>query len=154
MKNKHINININIKNKKASFEYSFLDSEIAGIMLNGSEVKSIKSGNANIVDAYIQINGNEVLLRKMYIAPFEHGGYSNHEPTRDRKLLLTKKQIKKWYENVKTSGTTIIPYRVFIDENGKIKVDIKLAKGKKLYDKKMAIKEKELDKKISNYFKE
>jgi SsrA-binding protein len=135
---------INIKNKKAGFEYTFLDSEVAGIMLLGSEIKSLRNGNANIVDAYIHIEGNEAWLKKMFIASYENGGYANHEPTRDRKLLLTKKQIKKWLENVKTSGTTIIPYKVFLDGKGKIKIDIKLAKGKKLYDKRQSIKTKDI----------
>jgi SsrA-binding protein len=129
-----------IKNKKASFEYAFLDSETAGIMLLGSEVKSLREGKANMVDAYVQVDGSTVWLRKLYIAPYEKGGYANHEPTRDRKLLLTKKQIKKWHESVKVSGTTIIPYRMYFDETGKVKVDIKLAKGKKLYDKRQKIK--------------
>jgi SsrA-binding protein len=139
-----------IKNRKASFEYTFLDSETAGIMLIGSEVKSLRLGNANIVDAYVQVIGNSVWLKKLYIAPYDKGGYTNHEPTRDRKLLLTKKQIKKWYENVKTSGTTIIPYRMYFDENGKVKVDIKLSKGKKLYDKRVALKEKDFKRQINH----
>jgi SsrA-binding protein len=140
-----------IKNKKASFEYTFLDSETAGIMLIGSEVKSLREGKANIVDAYVQVDGHIVWLKKLYIAPYDKGGYANHEPTRDRKLLLTKKQIKKWHESVKMSGTTIIPYRLYFDSNGKVKVDIKLSKGKKLYDKRQSIKEKEMSKKIMNY---
>lgn len=133
-----------IKNKKASFEYEFLDVLTAGIVLTGTEIKSIRQGKASIVDAYCIISDTEVILKNSYIAPYELGTCYNHEPKQDRKLLLTKQEIKKWTNQLKTSGITIVPIKMFINDAGLCKVQIALARGKKIYDKRASIKEKDL----------
>lgn len=133
-----------IKNKKASFEYEFLDILTAGIILTGTEIKSIRQGKASLIDAFCFISSGEIFLKNAYIAPYELGTCYNHEPKRDRKLLLTKQEIKKWSNQLKTSGITIVPIKMFINENGLCKIQIALARGKKIYDKRESIKEKDL----------
>lgn len=133
-----------IKNKKASFEYEFLDVLTAGIVLTGTEIKSIRQGKASLVDSFCFIADSEVILKNAYIAPYELGTCYNHEPKRERKLLLTKQEIKKWSNQLKTSGITIVPIKMFINETGLCKVQIALARGKKIYDKRASIKEKDL----------
>ncbi|SRR6266403_530117 len=134
-----------LKNRKASFDYHFEDTEIAGIVLTGSEIKSLREGKASLVEGFIFIDDdNEMWLKKMYIAPYENGGYANHEPVRDRKLLMTKKQIQKWDKEVQTSNLTIIPVKGFFNKKGIFKLEIALAKGKKQYNKKESIKAKDI----------
>lgn len=133
-----------IKNKKAYFNY-FITKELeAGIVLLGTEIKSIKKGSCNITDSYIRIKNNEAFIINMYIEKYNEGSIFNHEETRERKLLLHKKEIKKLLEEVKTEGYSLIPLRVYIKE-GKAKVLIGLAKGKKLYDKRETIKKRDLE---------
>ncbi len=133
-----------IKNKKAYFNY-FITKELeAGIVLLGTEIKSIKKGSCNITDSYIRIKNNEAYIINMYIEKYNEGSIFNHEETRERKLLLHKKEIKKLLEEVKTEGYSLIPLRVYIKE-GKAKVLIGLAKGKKLYDKRETIKKRDLE---------
>lgn len=133
-----------IKNKKAYFNY-FINKELeAGIVLLGTEIKSIKKGSCNITDSYIRIKNNEAYIINMYIEKYNEGSIFNHEETRERKLLLHKKEIKKLLEEVKTEGYSLIPLRVYIKE-GKAKVLIGLAKGKKLYDKRETIKKRDLE---------
>ena len=134
---------VQIRNKKASFEYFFVDTYTAGIVLTGTEIKSIRLGKASLVDAYCQIINGEMWVIGMSISPYFYGSYSNHEMRRDRKLLLTKREIHKLQEASKQVGFTIIPILIFIDKNGRAKVDIVLAKGKKVYDKRQTMKEKE-----------
>ena len=134
---------VQIRNKKASFEYFFVDTYTAGIVLTGTEIKSIRLGKASLVDAYCQIINGEMWVLGMSISPYFYGSYSNHEMRRDRKLLLTKREIHKLQEASKQVGFTIIPILIFIDKNGRAKVDIVLAKGKKVYDKRQTMKEKE-----------
>lgn len=134
---------INIKNKKASFEYFFVDTYTAGIVLTGTEIKSIRAGKASLVDTYCVIMNGEMWVKGMNISPYFYGSYNNHEAKRDRKLLLTKREIHKLSEATKAVGFTIVPTLVFIDKNGRAKVDIALARGKKEYDKRQTLKEKE-----------
>jgi SsrA-binding protein len=134
---------INIKNKRAEFDYLLMDKYTAGLVLTGTEIKSIRKGKASLVDTYCYVIQGEVWVKNMYIAQYEQGSYNNHMERRDRKLLLTKREIHRLSEAVKQVGFTIIPILVFIDKNGRAKMDIALAKGKKLYDKRQSLKEKE-----------
>ena len=134
---------VQIKNKKASFEYFFVDTYTEGIVLTGTEIKSIRAGKASLVDTYCVIMNGEMWVKGMNISPYFYGSYNNHEAKRDRKLLLTKREIHKLAEATKAVGFTIVPTLVFIDKNGRAKVDIALARGKKEYDKRQTLKEKE-----------
>lgn len=134
---------IQIKNRKASFEYFFVDDFTAGIVLTGTEIKSIRLGKASLVDTYCFIQNGEIWVRGMNISPYFYGSFANHEMKRDRKLLLTRKEIRKLVEATKAPGFTIVPTLVFIDEHGRAKMDISLARGKKSFDKRQTLKEKE-----------
>lgn len=134
---------IEIRNKKASFEYHFLEEYSAGMMLTGTEIKSIRQGKANLQDAYCLLSNGEIWVKNMHISPYEKGTYLNHSPLRDRKLLLQKKEIRKLDKKLKDVGITLIPTRLYINEKGLAKLDIALAKGKKLFDKRNDIKEKD-----------
>lgn len=134
---------VSIRNKKASFEYFFVDTYTAGIVLTGTEIKSIRLGKASLVDSYCYIHNGEIWVKGMNISPYFFGSYNNHEAKRDRKLLLTKREIHKLQEATKQVGFTIVPTLVFIDAKGRAKVDIALVKGKKEYDKRQTLKEKE-----------
>ncbi len=141
-KQKNNNI-INIKNRKAEFEYFLLTKYTAGIVLTGTEIKSIRSGKANLTDAYCLFENNELWVRGMHIAEYLQGSYNNHLPKRDRKLLLTKRELRRIQSKLKERGTTVIPSLLFINEKGLAKLDIHIARGKKMYDKREAIKEKD-----------
>ena len=134
---------VSIRNKKASFEYFFVETYTAGIVLTGTEIKSIRLGKASLVDSYCYIHNGEIWVKGMNISPYFFGSYNNHEAKRDRKLLLTKREIHKLQEATKQVGFTIVPTLVFIDAKGRAKVDIALANGKKEYDKRQTLKEKE-----------
>lgn len=134
---------INIKNKKASFEYFFVDVLTAGIVLTGTEIKSIRMGKASLVDSYCYIHNGEIWVKGMNVSPYFYGSYSNHESKRERKLLLNRREIKKLDEASKLPGYTIVPILLFIDDKGRAKLDIALARGKKVYDKRQTMKEKE-----------
>ena len=134
---------INIKNKKAEYEYFLFQKYTAGIVLLGTEIKSIRSGKANLTDSYCLMINGEMWVRGLHISEYLYGGYSNHEPKRDRKLLLTKRELLKIANKLKEQGTTVIPVRLFIDERGYAKIEISIARGKKMYDKREAIKEKD-----------
>lgn len=140
--------NVNIKNKKASFEYYLIEKFIAGIMLTGTEIKSIRESKANISDAYCAFFENELYVKNMHVAEYTYGTYNNHEPKRDRKLLLTKRELRKLQLKLKEQGTTIVPTLLYIDENGLAKLEIALAKGKKLYDKRESLKNKDAQREI------
>jgi len=146
---------IQIKNKKASFEYFFLETLTAGIVLTGTEIKSIRMGKASLVDTYCFITNGEIWVRGMNISPYFYGSYSNHSAKRDRKLLLTRREIYHLEQESKTPGLTIVPTLVFIDDKGRAKVDIALCKGKKVYDKRETLKEKEdrraIDRAMKNF---
>lgn len=137
-------------NKKAYFEYFILDELEAGIELKGSEVKSIKDGKVSIKEAYIQIIKGEIFIINMHVSPFLQS-YDKLDPYRQRKLLLSKREIKKYYNEVKLKGVSIIPLKVYINGRGLIKLSISLAKGKKLYDKREVQKEKEAKRYIDRY---
>ena len=134
---------VQIKNKKATFDYFLVDVFTAGIVLTGTEIKSIRLGKASLVDTYCTIINGEMWVKNMSISPYFYGSYSNHEMKRDRKLLLNKREIRRLQEATKQAGFTIIPILVFIDDKGRAKMDIALAKGKKMYDKRQTLKEKE-----------
>jgi len=132
-----------IVNRKAKFEYQLLDSFEAGLVLKGTEVKSIKLGNANLSDAYCLFENGNLTLKSMYIAEYEYGTIHNHEPRRDRRLLLRKSELKKIERRVTEKGMTLVPYRLYFSERGFIKLEIFLAMGKKSYDKRESIKERQ-----------
>lgn len=134
---------VSIRNKKASFEYFFVDTYTAGIVLTGTEIKSIRLGKASLVDSFCYIHNGEIWVKGMNISPYFFGSYNNHEAKRDRKLLLKKREIHKLQEATKQVGFTIVPILVFIDDHGRAKMDIALAKGKKEFDKRQTMKEKE-----------
>ena len=134
---------IQIKNTKASFDFFFLETYTAGIVLTGTEIKSIRLGKASLVDSFCYIHNAEIWVKGMNISPYFYGSFSNHEARRDRKLLLNKREIRRLQEAVKQVGTTIVPTLVFIDSNGRAKINIALARGKKEFDKRQTLKEKE-----------
>jgi SsrA-binding protein len=136
---------MSINNRKAFHEYFILEEYIAGVQLLGSEVKSLRDGNANINDSYVLLVDEEVFLRGMFISKYKESSYMNHEEVHDRKLLLTKKQIRDIQKSVKVNGITIVPLQVYTVK-GRFKVKIGIAKGKKLYDKKQTLKEKDIKK--------
>jgi len=135
---------IEIKNKRAFYEYFITDEITAGLQLTGTEIKSIRNGKVNITDAYCIFIGDELFVRNMYIAEYEYGSYNAHEPRRDRKLLMTARELGKYHNKIKDKGLTIVPLRLFVNEKGLAKLDIALAKGKKLYDKRASIKDKDV----------
>ncbi|WP_224482966.1 SsrA-binding protein SmpB [Robertkochia aurantiaca] len=136
--------NINIKNKKARFEYEILDTYVAGIVLAGTEIKSIREGKASIAESFCEFNDRgELFVINMTIQQYSHATHFNHQPKSERKLLLNKRELKKLHKEVKTSGTTIVPLKLFINDRGLAKMQIALAKGKKLYDKRESIKERD-----------
>lgn len=134
---------VQIRNKKASFEYYYVDTYTAGIVLTGTEIKSIRNGKASLVDSFCFISNGEIWVKGMNVSPYFYGSYANHEAKRDRKLLLNKREIRRLVEDTKPVGFTIVPTLLFIDENGRAKLDIALARGKKEYDKRQTLKEKE-----------
>ena len=135
--------NIAIKNRKASFEYTFLDKYVAGIVLTGTEIKSIRAGKASLQEAYCYFSKGELWVKSLHIAAYEQGNIYNHVETRARKLLLNRKELNKLMRS-QEKGLTIIPIQLFINERGLAKLQITLAKGKKLHDKRQSIKEREL----------
>lgn len=134
---------INIKNRKAEYEYHLLSTYTAGIVLTGTEIKSIRAGKVNLTDSYCSFINAELWAHNIHISEYANGSYNNHEPKRDRKLLLNKKELKKMQSKLNDRGMTIIPTRMWINENGYAKLDIALARGKKMFDKRDSIKEKD-----------
>lgn len=139
----HKQQNINIKNKRATFDYELLDTYTAGIVLTGTEIKSIRLGKASLVDTFCIIEKGELWVRNMYIAEYFYGTYNNHAARRDRKLLLNRKELKKIERGVKETGFTIVPTRLFINDRGLAKLVVAVAKGKKQYDKRQSLREKD-----------
>ena len=144
---------INIKNKRAEFDYLLMDKYTAGLVLTGTEIKSIRKGKASLVDTYCYVIQGEVWVKNMYIAQYEQGSYNNHMERRDRKLLLNRKEIRKIQQTVKSPGFSIGPTLLFVDEKGLAKLDIHIARGKKEYDKRETLKEKEDRRNIDRQFK-
>jgi len=139
-----------VNNKKAYYEYFITDKFTAGIVLRGSEIKSARAGKLNFTDSYCQFIGNELFIKHMHISEYEQGTIWNHEPKRERKLLLEKKELKKIQRALLGTGMTIVPLNAFISKTGYLKIQIGIAKGKKLYDKRESIKKRDLDKENSN----
>ena len=135
---------VNIKNKRATFDYELIDTYTAGIVLTGTEIKSIRDSKASLADTYCTFINGELWVKGMHIAQYAFGSYNNHEAKRDRKLLLTKKELRKLASDSKNPGYTIVPTRLFIGDKGLAKLVIALAKGKKEYDKRQSIKDKDL----------
>lgn len=144
---------INIKNKKASFEYHILETFTAGIKLLGTEIKSIREAKANISDAFCTFINGELYIRNLHISEYSHGSFYNHEAKRDRKLLLTKKELKKLVVKGEDKGLTIIPLRIFISQRGFAKLEIALAQGKKAFDKRESIKERDVKREMDKAMK-
>ncbi len=139
----HQQQNINIRNKKAFFEYEMLETFVAGIQLAGTEIKSIRNGKAGLVDSFCQFVLGELYVRNLHISEYDFGNLNNHEAKRDRKLLLQKRELAKLSKKIKESGLTIIPLKLFLNEKGLAKLEIALAKGKKVYDKRETLKAKD-----------
>lgn len=146
--------NINIKNKKAKFEYFFDAVFEAGVVLTGTEVKSIRLGRASMTEAYCRFKGNELYLHGMHISEYTEGTYNNHDPVRVRKLLLHRRELKKLSRRVTEKGATIVPYRLYISDRGIIKVEIALATGKKSFDKRNVMKERDSKRQMDRIKKE
>ena len=140
---KIVSSRINIKNKRAEHDYFIIDQYTAGIVLTGTEIKSIRAGKAGLVDTFCFISNNEIWVKNMYVAEYSFGSFNRHEIRRDRKLLLNKKEIRNLADETKSPGQTIVPLRLFIDDNGRAKLVIGLCRGKKEYDKRETLKEKE-----------
>lgn len=134
---------LEVVNKKARYEYQFIDTYEAGIKLTGTEIKSIRNGHTNLNDAYCSFEKSELYIRSLYIKEYAFGNVENHEPRRTRKLLLHRQELKKLEKRVKERGFTIVPYRLYINERGLAKIEIALAQGKKSYDKRDSIKQKD-----------
>ena len=136
--------NVEIKNRIASFDYEFLETYQAGLVLTGTEIKSIRAGKASLVDAFCYFNNGELYVKNMHVADYWWGSWGKHDPRRDRKLLLTRKELNKLQRAVKEKGLTIVAVKLYINEKGYAKLLIALARGKKEYDKRASIKEKDL----------
>tara|TARA_B100001778_G_scaffold330448_1_gene332954 strand:+ start:289 stop:738 length:450 start_codon:yes stop_codon:yes gene_type:complete len=143
-----MNSKVNIKNRKASFEYEFIQKYTAGIILVGTEIKSIRANKASISDAYCVIIDSEVIIKNLHISEYKYASFINHEPKRERKLLLNKQEINKIKSRVQEKGFALVPIRLFINDKGIAKLEIAVAKGKKIYDKRESIKEKDIKRNI------
>jgi SsrA-binding protein len=137
-----------IRNRSAYFEYQIDDKYDAGMVLTGTEVKALRAGKASFNDAYCLFHGDELYVRSLHISEYERGTYNNHDPLRERKLLLNRKELRKIQGKIKEKGFTIIPLRIYFAESGKAKIQIGLARGKKLHDKRESIKQREADREL------
>ena len=135
---------VEIKNRRASFDYEFVERFTAGIVLSGTEIKSIRAGKASLVDSYCYFVGGELFVRNMNVAEYWWGSYNRHDPKRDRKLLLNKRELRKLQRDTREKGMTIVAIKIFISEKGYAKLDIALARGKREFDKRESIKEKDM----------
>ena len=144
---------VNIVNRKASFKYFISDSWEAGIVLTGTEIKAIREGKENLVDAYCIFKNTELWVKNLHISAYEKGGYTNHAPREDRKLLLHRYQLKKILAKLKEKGVTLIPLRLYIEKRGFAKLELGLARGKKLYDKRDSLKDAEAKRELGRVMK-
>ena len=142
-----------IKNRPATFEYAIEDKLTAGIMLTGSEIKSVRNGKVSFNDSYCFFSDGELWIKSLHIAEYVNAGYAGHEPTRERKLLLNKKELRKWQMKIKEKGLTIVPLAMFVNDKGFAKLDIGLGRGKKLHDKRETIKNRDVEREIKRYLK-
>ena len=145
--------NVNIKNRRASFDYIVTETYTAGIVLTGTEIKSIRQSKASLVDTYCTFINEELWVKNMHVAEYFYGSYNNHSARRERKLLLSKKELRNLQNEDKTPGFTIVPTRLFINEKGLAKLVIALAKGKKQFDKRQSLKEKDDRREMDRMFK-
>lgn len=145
--------NIYIKNRPATFEYAIEDRLKAGIVLTGSEIKSIRNAKVSFNDSYCIFHKGELWIKSLFIGEYLNAGYAGHVTTRERKLLLTKKELRKWESKIKEKGFSIVPLSVFITEEGFAKVEIGLGRGKKLHDKRESIKNRDADRELKRFFK-
>ena len=139
---------INIKNRRATDDYEVLDKFVAGLQLKGSEIKSIRGGDADLADSFCTLVAGELFVHKLHISEYANAGFDGHEAKRDRKLLVSKQELKKIAKKVKDVGLTIIPLRLFINDRGWAKLEIAIAKGKKQFDKRESIKQKDIDRQL------
>jgi SsrA-binding protein len=144
---------IQIKNKPATFEYYIEDNLVAGMVLTGSEIKSIRAGRVSFNDSYCLFQNGELWVKSLHISEYANAGYAGHAPTRDRKLLLNAREIRKWEQKIKEKGLTIVPLMVFVNEKGKAKMEIGLGRGKKLHDKRESIKGREAEREMKRLVK-
>ena len=144
---------INIKNRSATFEYAIEDLLKAGIVLTGSEIKSVRAGKVSFNDSYCFFDDGELWIKSLHIAEYVNAGYAGHKAVHDRKLLLTKKELKKWHNKVKEKGLTIVPLSMFINEKGFAKLEIGLGRGKKMHDKRETIKSRDVEREMKRYLK-
>lgn len=135
--------NVSIKNKKASFNYEFVEKLVAGIVLKGTEIKSIRNGKANLNEAFCVFIDEELYVKGMHISPYEFGTHGNHDAKADRKLLMSKKELNKWETKTKEKGLAVVPTKLFLTKSGYAKVEVALARGKKIHDKRESLKEKD-----------
>jgi SsrA-binding protein len=144
--------NILIDNRKANYNYFLLENYVAGIALKGCEIKSIRNRDVNMSDSYCTFVGNELIIKNMHISPYKNAGftYQDYDPKRDRKLLLTKRELRKLQKDVQTKGYTIVPVNLYTNDKGLVKLTIAMAKGKHTYDKSQSIKERDLDREMKN----
>lgn len=143
-----MNKQISLINKKARFEYFILDTYVAGLQLKGTEIKSIRQAKVSFADSYCIFDGKELFVKNLHISEYSHGNIFNHDPVRNRKLLLTKRELKKIKSKLNEKGLTLIPLKVFINDRGFAKMEIGLAKGKKIYDKRESIKERDFNREM------
>lgn len=143
---------VNIKNKRATFDYAISDTFTAGIVLTGTEIKSIRLGKASLADTFCYVDRGEVWIKNMYIAPYQFGTYNNHAERRERKLLLSRKEIRQLDKDGKESGFTIVPLRLFINDRGLAKIVVGIGRGKKEYDKRESIKERDDRREMARMF--
>ena len=146
--------NILIRNKRSTFDYEIMDRFVAGIQLYGTEIKSIRDGKAGLSDTYCSFINGELWVKNMHIATYFFGTYNNHDVRRDRKLLMTKRELRKLLRGTKETGFTIVPTKLFINEKGLAKIEIGLARGKKTYDKRQSLREKEDKRSIERHIKQ
>lgn len=143
---------INIENRRAKFDYEFIERLVAGIVLKGTEIKSIREGKAGLADSYCYFVNDELFIKNMHITEYSEASFYNHAPLRERKLLLTKTEISKLHKKVKDSGLTIIPIKLFINDKGFAKLEIALARGKKQFDKREDIKKRDIERETNRKF--
>ena len=145
---KRFSDHINIRNKRAGFEFELLDKYVAGLVLKGSEIKSIKEGKVNIQDGYCYFNNGELFVKGISITPYSQASYFNHESARERKLLLKRSELNKLLGKVEEKGLTLVPIRLFVNDRGLAKIEIALARGKKLHDKRDSIRERDIKREL------
>ena len=149
----HLKSEVNIKNRRATFDYEILERYTAGIQLFGTEIKSIRESKASLADSYCQFVGNELFAKQMHIAQYQFGSYANHDVLHDRKLLMTKRELRKLQKATKDTGKTIIPLRMYINDKGLAKLEIALCQGKHAYDKRQSLREADDKREVAQMLK-